>query len=240
MTPHAAAIDYARTHRKSALEGLKRFVSFPSISAHPNRRADIRQCASWLVEHLTSIGMRRSRLIETGGSPIVSAEWRGAPNQPTLLIYGHYDVQPVDPLDEWQSDPFAPVVRDGYMYGRGASDDKGQLWTHVAALEAWLRSTGSMPLNVRCLFEGEEEIGSRHLMQFLKSRPREARADFAVISDMTMPSAGRPALTYALRGSLAFEITVEGNEPLHALCCMPVSCEARLADGTTFVPPWAR
>lgn len=156
--------------------------------------------------------MDRSAVISTAGHPIVYAEWRKAPCAPTVLIYGHYDVQPPEPLSEWHTPPFEPLVRGKYLFARGATDDKGQLFAHVKALEAWLATTGSLPVNVVCLFEGEEEIGSRNLLRFLAENKEMVRADLAVVSDTTMPAPDRPTVVCSLRGALNLEVEVTGQQ----------------------------
>src|SRR4051812_25271714 len=168
---------YARAHRARFLEELKRLVRFPSVSAQAKQAADVRACAAWLAEHLKTIGMRGARVIATPRHPIVYAEWKGAPGRPTVLVYGHYDVQPPEPLKEWTTPPFEPTVRGRHLYGRGACDDKGQLFCHVKALESCLQTAGRLPLNVKCLFEGEEEIGSPSLGPFLRRHARALAAD---------------------------------------------------------------
>lgn len=208
------------------------FVRFPSISAQPEYAKHVQLCAEWLAEHLRAIGLREVRLVPTGGLPVVYAASARDWQRPTVLIYGHYDVQPADPLEEWHSPPFKPVVRGEYLYGRGASDDKGQLFAHVKALEAYLRTAAELPVNVICLFEGEEEIGSPNLPDFLLQHKQALAADVAVVSDMAMRGRDRPAITYALRGALSLELEVRGQEldlhsgvfggvvhnPLQALC----------------------
>jgi acetylornithine deacetylase/succinyl-diaminopimelate desuccinylase-like protein len=242
------AIRFARANRSRFVAELKEFVRFPSVSADPARRDDARRCAQWLAGRLRGIGLREVRLHETTHNPLVTASWLGAPGRPTLLIYGHYDVQPADPLDQWRTPPFEPDVRGDYLFGRGASDDKGQLWTHVKAIESLIKTTRALPVNVRCLFEGDEEVGSYGLVEFLKTDPPEARADLAVISDMAMLARNHPALTHALRGVLSFEITVRGpardlhsgmyggvvQNPLEALC--DVVAKMHALDGRIAIP----
>jgi acetylornithine deacetylase/succinyl-diaminopimelate desuccinylase-like protein len=243
-----AAISFARANRSRFVAELNEFVRFPSVSADPARRDDAHRCAQWLAGRLQGIGLGDVRLHETTHNPLVTANWLGAPGRPTLLIYGHYDVQPTDPLDEWRTPPFEPEVRGDYLFGRGASDDKGQLWTHIKGIESLMKTAGGLPVNVRCLFEGDEEVGSHGLMEFLKTNPPEARADLAVISDMAMLARNRPALTHALRGVLSFEITVRGpardlhsgmyggvvQNPLEALCDIVAKMHA--PDGRIAVP----
>src|SRR5262245_37947301 len=145
---------YARSQRDRFVSELRDFVRFPSVSAQPARAQDVRNCAAWLAAHLRKVGLEHVQLVPTRGHPIVYGDWLHAPARPTVLVYGHYDVQPADPIGEWRSPPFEPVVRGGNLFGRGASDDKGQMFTHVKAVECLLRSAGSLPVNVKCLFEG--------------------------------------------------------------------------------------
>jgi acetylornithine deacetylase/succinyl-diaminopimelate desuccinylase-like protein len=201
---------YIHANRERFLEELKAFVRFPSISAQPAHADDLKRCAEWLANHLRAVGLQRVEVVPTSRHPLVYAEWRGAPGRPTLLIYGHYDVQPVDPLSAWHSPPFQPRLADHYLYGRGASDDKGQLFAHVKAIECYLRAAGRLPINVVCLFEGEEEIGSGSLLALLERQSGQPSVDAAVISDMAILSPQQPAITYALRGSLSMELTVRG------------------------------
>jgi acetylornithine deacetylase/succinyl-diaminopimelate desuccinylase-like protein len=209
MTP-GEAIAYADSQRARFVEELRRLVRFPSVSSEPRHRVDIARCASWLADHMRRISLEHVRILPTpGGPPIVIAEWRHAPGRPTLLVYGHYDVQPAGPLDEWRYPPFAAVVRAGRLYGRGASDDKGQLFTHLKALEALLRTHGRLPVNVLIAFEGEEEIGSTSLLSLVR-RPGFPLPSAAVISDTRLLGRGRPAITNALRGMLGARLTVRG------------------------------
>ena len=204
-TDAAEAIHYARTSRTRAIEQLRTFVALPSVSAQRN---SIARCGAWLTDHLRQIGLSDAALIQTAGNPIVLATWRHAPSRPTLLIYGHYDVQPPEPLSAWTSPPFKASLRDGYIYGRGASDDKGQLFSHVKAIDAWLAACARLPCNIICLFEGEEEIGSPHLAAFLHEHRARLRADAAVVSDTSMRSPNHPAITYSLRGLATFKLHV--------------------------------
>lgn len=238
----------APSHRIRYLEELKRFLRFPSVSAQSKHAGDVRRCAQWLAGHLKGIGMNGVRLIATPRHPIVYAEWTGAPGLPTVLIYGHYDVQPPDPLKEWTTPPFEPTVRGRYLYGRGACDDKGQLFAHVKALESSLKTSGRLPVNVKCLFEGEEEIGSPNLKTFLTANAEKLAADAAVMSDTRMLGPKQPALTYSLRGGLGMEIEVTGprqdlhsgtfggavHNPLQALCEMVARLHDK--DGRIAIP----
>ena len=216
-TEAARAVRYARSNASRFLAELREFIRFPSVSSDPARAADVRGCAIWLAGHLRSIGLTDARVIPTRRHPLVLAHSPAVPQRPRVLIYGHYDVQPADPLSEWRSPPFRPMVRGEYLYGRGASDDKGQLFAHVKALESWLRQERGPPLNVTCVFEGEEESGSGNLLRFARENPRALAADAVVISDMPMAGRGRPAITYAMRGSLSLELEVRGpRRDLHS------------------------
>jgi acetylornithine deacetylase/succinyl-diaminopimelate desuccinylase-like protein len=210
-----SALAYARLQHEKFLAELKNFIRFPTISADPKHAADHKKCAAWLAAHLQRIGMQEAKVIPTKGRPLVYAEWRRAPGKPTVLVYGHYDVQPVDPLNEWKSPPFQPTVRGNDLFGRGACDDKGQLFTHIKALESYLASSHRLPVNVKCLFEGEEEIRSPNLLPFIARNRRALRADVAVMSDTQMLAPNRPAINYAERGALSLEVSVYG--PQHDL-----------------------
>jgi len=224
--------NYAQARLPRFVAELEEFIRFPTVSAQPKHADDMKRCAEWLARHLNRIGLEHVKIISTRRPPLLYADWQHAPHHPTVLIYGHYDVQPPDPLHEWRSPPFEPTIRGNDLYGRGASDDKGQLFTHVKALEAYLHTTGELPVNVKCLFEGEEEIGSPNLPSFLASNKDRLAADVAVLSDMRMLAPDRPAITYALRGALSIDLKITGAEqdlhsgtfggavhnPLQALC----------------------
>ena len=220
-SPESAALtdaaEWARSQHASFVSDLARFVAFPSISAQPAHAGDMQRCASWLASHLGSIGLDAARVIQTSGHPLAYAEWLHEPGHPTLLIYGHYDVQPPEPLSEWRTPPFHPEVARGRLFGRGASDDKGQMFAHVKALESWLATRGRLPVNVRCVFEGEEEIGSAGFLSFIEERPDQFRSDLALVSDTPMGPGGQPAITYSLRGALSVEIeTSRTGRDLHS------------------------
>jgi acetylornithine deacetylase/succinyl-diaminopimelate desuccinylase-like protein len=212
------ALAYARRHRPRFVAELKEFVRFPSVSNQPQYARDLRRCAAWLAAHLRRIGLEQVRIVPTSRHPIVYATWQHARGRPTLLIYGHYDVQPAEPLREWRTPPFEPVVRDNNLYGRGACDDKGQLFTHVKALESYLKTERSLPVNVKCIFEGGEELGGSPGLEAFLGRNRSAlRADAALMSDTRMLGPGRPALGYAQRGNVRFELEVRGpRQDLHS------------------------
>jgi acetylornithine deacetylase/succinyl-diaminopimelate desuccinylase-like protein len=186
------------------------FLRIPSVSARSEHSPDIRAAAIWVGDRLRDAGMEAS-VIETPGHPVVLGEWRGAgPDAPTLLVYGHYDVQPPEPLDEWASPAFEPTVRDGNLFARGASDDKGQLLLHIKALEAQLKGAGTLPVNVVVVAEGEEEVGSPNLVPFVEAHKNRLACDAVVISDSSMFAQGLPSLLFSLRGLAYFEIHVEG------------------------------
>jgi acetylornithine deacetylase/succinyl-diaminopimelate desuccinylase-like protein len=195
-----------------AVSQLSSFIRIPSVSAEPKHKNDIIACAKWLANHLQMIGMSRVKIIPTKKHPVVYADWLHAPGKPTLLIYGHYDVQPVDPINEWNDDPFSGVVKNGYIYGRGSSDDKGQLFTHIKALEYFFKKKGKIPVNIKCVFEGEEEIGSDGLKEIIHRSPQLLKADVCVVSDMSIPAPDQPAITYSLRGMLSLELEIKGQQ----------------------------
>lgn len=193
------------------------FLRIPSISAKSEYDAETRRAAEWLHERLSATGMR-SQIVDTPGHPIVLAEWREAgPEAPTVLIYGHYDVQPPEPLELWTSPPFEPTERDGRIYARGSADDKGQLYMHVKALEAHLATVGTLPVNVIVLAEGEEEVGSPNLVPFVETHAEQLDCDVVLISDTGMFAEGLPSLGFSLRGLAYFEIHVHGaKSDLHS------------------------
>jgi len=194
---------------------LDEFLRIPSVSARSEHNADTARCADWLAGQLRKIGMD-VKVHPTKGHPIVLGEWRKAgPNAPTVLVYGHYDVQPVEPLDLWTSPPFEPTVRDGKLYARGSVDDKGQLYIHVKAAEALLKERGALPVNLLILAEGEEEVGSENLAEFIEKNAKQLQCDSVVISDSAMFAPGQPSILSSLRGISYMQIDVEG--PSHDL-----------------------
>src|SRR5579862_1461419 len=204
------AVAYANQNHERFLEELKSLLRIPSVSTLPEHAVDCRRAAETLAEELRRIGMEHVRLIETEGHPLVYADWLHAAGKPTVLCYGHYDVQPPDPLDEWNSPPFEPEVRNGNIYARGAVDDKGQVWAQVKALESLLATKKALPLNVRVLLEGEEEVGGEGIAQFVASKPPELKSDFALVSDTDLFAPGLPTLCVGLRGMIYTEILVKG------------------------------
>ncbi|WP_263351069.1 dipeptidase [Acidicapsa acidisoli] len=216
MDPHRA-LNYARAGRKRFVSELTEFLRFPSVSSQPERAGDLRRCAAWLARHLKKIGLDHVRVIPTKGNPIVYASWRRTRDRPTLIFYGHYDVLPGEPLSEWRTPPFVPTLENNALHARGAADDKGQLFSHVKAIESYLKTEGALPVNVICIFEGEEEIGSPNLSYFVERNRRALKAIAAVISDTRMISADQPAISYAQRGGLRAEIEVHGPpQELHS------------------------
>lgn len=202
------ALTYARDHAARFRDELFEFLRIPSVSARSEHDADTRAAAEWLSARLSAAGLE-SEVLDTPGHPVVLAEWRGAgEGAPTILIYGHYDVQPPEPLDLWTSPPFEPTVRDGRIYARGSADDKGQLHMHVKALESWLGATGTLPVNVVVVAEGEEEIGSPNLVPFVEARADRLACDAVVISDSAMFDEGLPSLLFSLRGLAYVEVHV--------------------------------
>ncbi len=200
---------YCDNHRDAYVDELKRWIAIASISADPAHADDVRRCCVRLVERMREIGLE-AEVLETDGNPLAYGEWLGAPGRPTILIYGHYDVQPVDPLELWETPPFEGTVRDGKIFGRGAVDDKGQVLMHLAAIEAHMKTRGTLPINVKIVVEGEEEIGSPNFERALAKYGARLRADAAVISDTAVYSEDVPALTTSVRGLVHWEITVEG------------------------------
>jgi acetylornithine deacetylase/succinyl-diaminopimelate desuccinylase-like protein len=203
--------EYLELHHDRFIGELTEFLTFPSISTAPEHAGDVRACGEWLIQHLQSIGIKNAELHETPGHPIVYAEHcEAGPDKPTVLFYGHYDVQPVDPLDLWTDPPFTPVFRDGKVFARGATDDKGQVFLHLKALEALLAIDGTLPINVKILLEGEEEIGSINLPEYIEHNKARLACDAVVVSDTPLYGPGLPSLCYGLRGLCYMEIHVQG------------------------------
>ena len=208
---------YYQEHRSDFLEGLKTFLRIPSISTLSEHKPDIRRAAEFARDELRAAGMTAAGLIEGAGNPLVYAEWLGAPGKPTILFYGHYDVQPPDPLDEWTSPPFEPEVRGDNIYARGSADDKGQVYIQIKAVEGLLKTTGKLPVNVKFLLEGEEETGGEHIEAYVKTRPPRLKADAAVVCDTEMFAPDLPTICVGLRGLVYYELIVEGaDHDLHS------------------------
>ena len=223
--------DYLQDHRSRFLQELIEFVSIPSISALPEHAGDVERAAAWVAQRLTAAGIERARVMPTGGHPAVYGEWLHASSQPTVLIYGHFDVQPVDPLDLWTTPPFAPEVRDGRLYGRGASDNKGNMLLAILAVEALLKTTGKLPVNVKFIFEGQEEFGSPQMPAFVAANKDLLACDLVLNADGGQHSETEPSVTVGLRGICELQLDVFNSKrdlhsgsyggaiqnPLHAL-----------------------
>jgi acetylornithine deacetylase/succinyl-diaminopimelate desuccinylase-like protein len=210
-------MNYYQQHQTAFLDGLKAFLRIPSISTLSENKSDIRRAAEFVRAEFRAIGLNSAELIEGDGNPLVYGEWTGAPGKPTLLFYGHYDVQPPDPLDEWKSPPFEPDVRGHDIFARGSSDDKGQTYILIKAVEGLLKTNGSLPVNVKFLIEGEEETGGEHIESYVASKPARLQADAAVICDTEMFAPELPTICVGLRGIVYGEIVVEGaNHDLHS------------------------
>ncbi len=199
------------------LEELKDFIRIPSVGALPEHREDMDRCANYAAEQLRAIGMQRAEVMPTGGAPAVYGEWLGAPGRPTVLVYGHYDVQPVDPVDLWSNPPFDPQVRGNELYARGAADDKGQVFLHWKAVEAHMRVNGRLPVNLKFLIEGEEETGSAHLGRFLEENRDLLKTDLVVVSDTGWFDRGVPSICYGLRGLAYLQVNLKvADTDLHS------------------------
>ena len=210
-------MSYYQEHRSDFLEGLKTFLRIPSISTLSEHKPDIRRAAEFAMNELRAAGMTSAELIEGEGNPLVYAEWLGAPGKPTILFYGHYDVQPPDPLDEWKSPPFEPEVRGDNIYARGSADDKGQVYIQIKAVEGLMKTKGKLPVNVKFLLEGEEETGGEHIEAYVKTKPPRLKADAAVVCDTEMFAPELPTICVGLRGLVYYELIVEGaNHDLHS------------------------
>jgi len=214
-----AVIDYLTQNRSRFVSELCEYVRFPSVSAQPQHKPDLQACAEWVLRHCQGIGLE-ARLCPTKGNPVIVAKTPktggavlGAPRsnrRPHFVIYGHYDVQPPEPFELWKSPPFEPRIEGRSLFARGASDNKGQNLAHLKAIEAHLKTGTELPCDITCIIEGEEEVGSSSLASFLKENRVELSCDAIVISDTGMPTPKHPALTYALRGIVSFEITLRG------------------------------
>ena len=214
MTPILAYID---AHRTDFLDRLAAWVRIPAISSDPERKADMTKNAEFLAADLRALSADRVEVWETPGHPAVFAEWKQAPGKPTLLLYGHHDVQPVEPLEEWVSPPFEPAIREGRMWGRGVVDDKGQVMIHVKAIEAFMATRKKLPINIKLIVEGEEEIGSEHFDALMRAKAKDLEADYVCVSDTAMFGRGIPSLCVGLRGLMYLELHVDGpSSDLHS------------------------
>jgi acetylornithine deacetylase/succinyl-diaminopimelate desuccinylase-like protein len=210
-------VGYINENAQRYIEEMIELLKIPSISADSTMNGETRRAGLWIEDKLNEIGIDNVKLIETGGHPVVYGDWLHAEGKPTILVYGHYDVQPVDPIDLWDSPPFEPTIKNGNVYGRGTSDDKCQLLTHVFALGALLKENGELPVNVKFFIEGEEEAGSEHTGPFVVNNKELLACDAVVISDTAWYSAEMPTIVYALRGLCYMEFIVKGpNRDLHS------------------------
>lgn len=210
-------INYIDVNKSRYIEELKDLLKIPSISTLEENKPDMQTAAQFVSEKLKEAGLTRTEIFQTDGHPLVYGEWLGAPGKPTVLIYGHYDVQPVDPIELWSSPPFEPTIVGDNIFARGATDDKGQMYMHVKSVEAYFKVHGKLPLNVKFLIEGEEEIGSTNLSKFLKSNADLLKCDSVLISDTALFAPGVPTITYGLRGLCYMEIEVTGpSRDLHS------------------------
>ncbi|MGQ9797989.1 MAG: dipeptidase [Ignavibacterium sp.] len=210
-------IDFIDSNYERYLDELKEFLRIPSISTLSEHSKDMQRAAEFVAEKLKQAGMNKVEIFQTEGHPLVYAEWLGAPGKPTVLVYGHYDVQPVDPIELWETPPFEPTIKGDNIFARGATDDKGQMFVHIKSVEAYFKTYGSLPLNVKFIIEGEEEIGSSNLNSFLKNNVELLKADAVLISDTSLYDVGVPTITYGLRGLVYMEVEVVGpNRDLHS------------------------
>ena len=212
------AIDsFVKKHEERFLEELKDFIRIPSISTLPEHEGDIRRAAEFVASSMRSVGLENVEIIPTAKYPLVYADWLNAPGRPTVLCYGHYDVQPPDPIEAWHTPPFQPTVRNGNLYARGAVDDKGQMYMHLKAIECLMALHGKLPINVRFIIEGEEEIGGASIASFVAENPAKLKADVALVSDTAMYAEGIPTLCIGLRGLMYTEVECQGpKRDLHS------------------------
>ncbi len=212
-----SVINYIEKNKQRYLEELKEYISIPSISTLKENKSDVEKCAGFVRDHLKKIGIKKVQIFKTERHPIVYGEWMGAPGKPTVLIYGHYDVQPVDPLKEWKTDPFKAVIKDNKIWARGSNDNKGQNFVHMKSVEAFFKVKGKPPVNIKYIIEGEEEIGSGNLQKFIKKNKNLLKCDAVLISDTSLHSPDTPTISYGLRGLCYMEIEVIGpNRDLHS------------------------
>jgi acetylornithine deacetylase/succinyl-diaminopimelate desuccinylase-like protein len=215
--PMMPVIDFIHTNRDRYVDELTHYLAIPSISALPQHAGDVQRCAEWTADQMRRIGLEHVSLVETAGHPVAYGDWLHAPGAPTMLLYGHYDVQPVDPVNLWESPPFEATIRDGEIYARGAADDKGQVFMHFKAIEAHMKQQSRLPVNVKVIIEGEEEVGSVNLDRFVEARREQLAADVVVISDSAMFARGVPSICYSLRGLVYCQIDLRGtSSDLHS------------------------
>lgn len=210
-------LEFIKSNRDNYIEQLKDYLRIQSISTTPEHKGDMIICANFVVDQLKDAGLKKIKIYKTKGHPIVYGEWISSPKKPTVLVYGHYDVQPVDPIELWDSHPFEPVIKDGNIFARGSSDNKGQNFVHIKSVEAYKKTVGELPVNIKFLIEGEEEIGSDNLEAFLKENKKLLKCDAVLISDTSLFAPGVPTINYGLRGLAYMEVEVTGpNRDLHS------------------------
>jgi acetylornithine deacetylase/succinyl-diaminopimelate desuccinylase-like protein len=208
---------FVEQNKPRLLDELKTFLRIPSVSTLPEHVPDVQRAAQFVADSMKSAGLENIEIIATAKHPLVYADWLHAPGKPTVLCYGHYDVQPPDPLNEWISPPFEPEVRDGNLYARGSADDKGQMYMHIKAVEALLATTGTLPVNLKFLIEGEEEVGGESVAKFVAENPAKLKSDVALVSDTELFAEGLPTLCIGLRGLIYTEIEARGpSRDLHS------------------------
>lgn len=209
-------LDYLKENENASLEQLKDLLRIPSVSAQSAHKKDMETCAKWVADYLTKLEFK-AEILDTGGHPVVFGEYHKSDDLPTLLIYGHYDVQPPDPLDLWKTAPFDPIEENGYLIARGATDDKGQFFAHFKGVESYLKTAGSLPMNVKFMIEGEEEVQSENLDDFIKNNKEKLAADIVLVSDGSQYGLNMPAINYGLRGIAFVEVKITGpNRDLHS------------------------
>ncbi len=210
-------LNYLEQNYDKTIEELKEYISIPSISTGSEHKADVRKCAEFVASKLTGYGAENVKIIDTEGHPLVYGDWMHAGDAPTVLVYGHYDVQPVDPIELWDTPPFEATVKDGKLYARGADDNKGQNFVHMKSFEAFMKTEGKLPVNIKFIIEGEEEIGSPNLEKFLATQQELLKCDAVLISDTSMYAADAPTVSYGLRGLAYLEVELTGpNRDLHS------------------------
>jgi acetylornithine deacetylase/succinyl-diaminopimelate desuccinylase-like protein len=210
-------LSFIDANKERYLRELTDLLAIPSVSTSKENVTDIQRCAQWVADHMRSIGLQNVQIMPTAGHPVVYSDWLGAPGKPTVLLYGHYDVQPAEPLELWTSPPFQATVRNGRIYARGAADDKGQVFVHLKSIEAFLKNGGTLPVNLKLLIEGEEEIGSENLEVFVRDHKEMLKGDLVLISDSSMFAEDTPSICYGLRGLAYMQLDLVGpNKDLHS------------------------
>ncbi|MBI4428064.1 MAG: dipeptidase [Ignavibacteriales bacterium] len=205
-------LSFVESNKDRYLSELKDFLAIPSVSSQSEHNKDTRACAEWVASQMRTIGMNNVQIFETPGHPIVYCDWLAAAGKPTVLFYGHYDVQPVDPVNLWTSPPFEAAIRGENLYARGSADDKGQVYIHLKAIESYMKNSGNLPVNIKMIIEGEEEVGSANLDNFVKGKKDLLKADLVLISDSAMFARGVPSVCYGLRGLAYMEVEVTGSK----------------------------